>query len=567
MDQSNENPPSESASTQSGPEAGESPKEGFSLLRATVQDWTSGGNEPSNPSENRNWDLEGEAEGMPTPQDAGAGSDQASHIHTAPPRRWGEDRAFDYEMIRHEEEIMALQSLRQQVRATEQTLIGAVDGIHDRLDQVAATEAHGHIEIKAGLATAKAIEDETRQWLEAAATALARDVEGGLARLLEIGGFVDQMSSYIGGLKDEVRQVAVEFQAMVREKFDSLDSKLTQAAEASVLARTNSESTVGNLQASIEEWKSGIAESALNTEVRLVRALEALEEGITHNQEEFHNSATALAQKIDATQRAYEEASGRQEQIIQQSVAEIAAGQQRQERLEEAIAANAASLQRIEELAAELAGNVTHGDPFDASELSSHAASEAKFEEVAAQLTESLGRQERLEATLSELVAAIEGWKTQGRESAVKSKQRLAASLEALEVRILQTHDAELAQQDLVRQELASLSEVVGRGQEGGAEEGDSIIMRGLEELDDNVLQTTEALAKLSKTFAVQFEVLEHRVTDQVSDRLSELERAIGERDRALLRLMLGPQDDALAPRTRYDAETGRKQRVPSRRP
>lgn len=449
----------------------------------------------------------------------------------------------------HQQETGAMDKLQDQV----QSLLSSLDHLHLRLDQVAEAGTQGHDELRAGLATVKNVEDQTRQWLEAAATALASDVEGGLKRLLTVGESVDHIARYVAGLNHEVREIAVELLA-----------------------------SVGNMQSVVEGWQFSIAESAQKTEVRLVAALEHLEHGISLYRDNLSAGLADLAERIESrlgqesTSAAMAELQGKLletleaklfpavgslpgEEPLQRLLAELndsisdwrtrsdqafrdreTAAALTVETLQSALAESEAGRLEVEQKMVNSL-DLLEGRLEQLQQSTTHLRTSVEAprnEELQAALAANFARQEQLEATTAELVASINHWRDQGRESAARSKERMAASLESLEVRILETHDASVINQELVRHELSSLRTDLERLKVDKTVEGDSIVMRGLEELDENLLETKENLSNLSEEFEAQLDMLENRIADRVSDRLTELERAIRERDRALRQLL-----------------------------
>lgn len=369
--------------------------------------------------------------------------------------------------------LRALEALEERIHDLEQSHSAAVAGLATRFAGIEATGTH------------------TQEWLESAASALARDIQGGLVKLREIGESAGQTTSFVSDLKSDSVQMASELQAMINAKLDRFDLTLTEAMAARIGTNAVLEDSISYLRRLLEEWKSGISESSSKTEGRLLRALEALEEGIARGQEqgvilrdEMNGLSSALSVEV-------EQAALKQQHFLGQAISEL----------------HINLMGTIESKFGAIGGAADRAE-----------AGEGLSNPV-------LVRQQALETALEHLSSNIDDWRARGREAAQASKNRLAASIEALEIRILDTQHSGMEHQERLSEEISAVAGALQRLETRTRELGrNATIMRGLEELDEGVLETKQTVAGLAAVFEAQLESFESRVADAVIRKLKALE-------------------------------------------
>ena len=498
---------------------------------------------------------------------------------------------------------------------TEVRLLSAIENLEGRVGQVEETENQTRAQLENSTAqmgrnledrlqTVKAVQDETREWLEAAATAMGNDAQSALGRLKELGSSVD-------AFRGEMRQMAADDQARASDshtlqvgRIDDVVRLLADAQSATGQVREEMNAAITSLKGAVEEWKSALDASTTKSETRLLRALEALEGGISQtrelgseNQKQLGESIAALSSSLSETNaavaRSTEMVSELESKLINAMESKFITAME--ERLGLMEAAGAESRASLEDLISRLSGSMQEwheevGKTAIVTETKLVRSLEAlesgildgssvrqeienrllvRLEDLEARLSrtqqEGEERQERLEISITGLAQSIDDWRNKGRESAGKTRERISQSLEALENRILESREDETDHRERMRSEIVALTDAVENLGSGGKDH--ATLMRGLEELDEGLLRNRDDVASLAETFEAQFEIFESRVGEAVaarigaiSSRIDELEHNLQERNKALVTLILGP---------RADTETlaGLETATPRRRP
>ncbi|MEX2553403.1 MAG: hypothetical protein WD627_10450 [Actinomycetota bacterium] len=475
---------------------------------------------------------------------------------------------------------------------TEVRLLSAIENLEGRVGQVQETETQTRAllenstaqmgrNLEDRLQTVKAVQDETREWLEAAATAMGNDAQSALGRLKELGSSLD-------AFRGEMRQGAADDQARASDshtlqvgRIDDVVRLLADAQSATGQVREESNAAITSLKGSLEEWKSALDTSTTKSETRLLRALEALEAGITQtralgseNQEQIGESLVALSSSLSETKAA----AGRSTEMVSEleskfskaleglegQIARLSGSMQEwhDEVGKTAIATETKLVRSLEALESGIIDGASGRQEIENRLL-------LRLEDLEARLSrtqqEGEERQERLEISITGLAQSIDDWRNKGRESAGKTRERLSQSLEALENRILESREYEADHRDSMRSEIVALTDAVENFGSGGKDH--ATLMRGLEELDEGLLRNRDDVANLAETFEAQFEIFESRVGDAVAarigaiaNRIDELEHNLQERNKALVTLILGPRADT-------ETFSGLETPTPRRRP
>jgi uncharacterized protein YjbJ (UPF0337 family) len=469
---------------------------------------------------------------------------------------------------------------------TEVRLISAIESLEGRVGQVQETEnqtrdqlenstAEVGRNLEARLDTVKAVQDETREWLEAAATAMGNDAQSALGRLRELGSSIDAFRGEMRQNAADDRALASESHALQVNRINEVVRTVSEAQSASASDRSETRAQVGaikdavteaiatglseaqgantavlseirsgmsslkeavsqavateleaisSFKGSVEEWKSELGTSTTKTETRLLRALEALEEGISETR------------KLGSeTQAAVDRASGHSEEMVAKGLSELEG--KILNTVEERLSLLTATMQ-------EWHGEVGKAATSTETKLvRSLEALESGIARLSGTQQEGAERQEQIESSVMALTQSIDDWRNKGRESAGRTKDRISQSIDALENRILESKEEEADYRDLVRRELVALTDAVENLGSSGRDH--TTVMRGLEELDEGLLRNRDDLSHLTETFEAQFEIFESRVGEAVAARIDELERNIQERNKALATLFLGPRADS----------------------
>jgi hemoglobin-like flavoprotein len=380
-----------------------------------------------------------------------------------------------------------------------------------------------------------------------------------LSAIESLGGQMGQVKGSLEEWSSGVGESQKKTESRLLKALEALNESISTLSTAVVNSRDGLEGLVLKLSRSVQEWHGQAGSAAVGTEKKLLLSLEALETGIAHSlnarqeiekrllimleelemrlsrsqqegeerQERLESSVMALAQSIDGWQSslpaAGDIAAARQEieNRLLMSLGELEMrlsrshqeGGERQERLESSVMALAESIDEWRTNTPEPADVATVGQEIENRLL-------MRLDGLDMRLS-------RSESSMMTLAQSIDEWRNMGRESAGKTKERISLSMEALENRILESRQEAAENRDKLRKELSSLVSAVDNLR---AKDKDyARVMRGLEELDQELMRNRDDVAGLADIFEA---------------RLSKLERRILERNNALVTLMLGPNAD-----------------------
>ena len=430
----------------------------------------------------------------------------------------------------------------------------------------------------------------------------------GASMTSDLSALSTSVSSDLGvlgaGLKDDLSSIKQSVAASATATAEVL-------AKGAADVQTATVSAIEELKGSVEEWKATVASSTTETETKLLRALESIDGGVSEArslgagiQQQIRDSIAALTGTLNETHQAVQavgSGSGHTGEAITRGLSELEGKlvSLLEGSLGRVDAAAVESRESLASLIGDLSGNVEgwHAavgtatsstesklvrslEALEAAITARSAGAESETNErlIARlddlenklDLIEQLGEQRdgQIEDSVRTLVQTIDDWRSKGRQAADRSKERVSASLEALEGRILESREDYTEYQNMLRKELAALTDAVDALAEGGRDT--TTVMRGLEELDEGLLRNRDDVAHLADTFESQFEIFEARIGDGVAARLDELERRMQERNKALVTLLLGPKADnstTAAPEPDLPRRTHEPTRTPIDRP
>ena len=495
---------------------------------------------------------------------------------------------------------------------TEVRLLSAIESLEGRVGQVEEIEnqTRAHLENRTAeigrnledrLQTVKAVQDETREWLEAAATAMGNDAQSALGRLRELGGAVNAFRGEMRQKSADDRALASESDAaqaaLIDEAVRSLSEAqsassasvkeavtravatgMADAQSASAQVRDQMEAAIASLKGSVEEWKSSVDATSTKSETRLLRALEALEEGISQTrdlgseiQNQITESTSALSTSLSETRTVVDRASGHSEEMIAKGLSELegkivdaladrlsaidAAGAESREglagkivdalemRLALIIAAGAESREGLE-------GKIVNAleerlSAIDAAGAESREGLEGKIvnaleDRLALMIAAGAESRVSLEDLISKLNGSIQEWHSEVGKKATITETKLVRSLEALESGIADnaTGRQEIENGLLVR--LEDLETKLSRNQQEGEERQERIessVMALTQSIDDWRNKGRESAGRTKERISQSLEALENRILESREDEADHRDR---------MRIELGALTDAV---------------------